>query len=121
MNANITAVLQDICDNLMASGRAYQDYLANGKTFYYAKELMKYNSAIRVSLAADKAKLPLELQQDAGELLFHYAVWTEKWLELEKEIHPADNDVFIFQNSHTFPRHAARNMEKTLEALKKEE
>lgn len=121
MESRIILLLEDVCQRLILSGKAYREYLQNGQTFFYAKQLFQYNSAIQSALIKDMDILPGNLKSDAVELISHYQAWTEKWLELEKEITPSDSDVFIFQNTHTFPRQAARNIEEALEKLKGKE
>jgi hypothetical protein len=121
MDIAIITLLENVSQHLEASAIAYRQYLQNGKTYYYAKQLMKYNSAIRLTLEENKSLLTGKLKQSADELILHYDEWMKKWLELEKELKPGDEDEFVFQNTHTFPKEAARYMEEVLAGLKKSE
>jgi hypothetical protein len=112
-------VLEDVYENLQLSRQAYMAYLENGKTYRYAKLLMKYNTAICEQLVAGEDILPAELTPAAKALLEHYEIWTTKWLSLERELNPADEDVFVFQNTHTFPREAAVRIEAAYLETKK--
>lgn len=118
MDNRIILLLEDVCQHLEQSGRAYKEYLQNGCTFFYAKQLMEHNSAIQSALTKSMDILPDSLKNDAEQLVNHYKTWTEKWLALEKETSPSDDDVFIFQNNHTFPRKAAQKIEETFEKFK---
>jgi hypothetical protein len=119
MDTAVITLLENICQNLDASAIAYRQYLQNGKTYGYAKELMKFNSAIGSVLSENSSLLAGTLQKSADELIFHYNEWTKKWLALEEELKPGDDDEFVFQNSHTFPRQAAQHLEQVLAELKK--
>jgi hypothetical protein len=107
----LRVVLEEVYKNLQSSRQAYLAYLENGKTYRYAKLLMKYNTAICEQLVAGEKILPSELWPDAKALLEHYEIWMAKWLSLERDLSPADEDVFVFQNTHTFPREAAQRIE----------
>ncbi|MBL7746176.1 MAG: hypothetical protein JNM19_02005 [Chitinophagaceae bacterium] len=106
-----TALLKELLDQLESSKLAYQQYLAGGKTFRFAQELKKYNSAIMLLLQTKGHLLSDALQQDAAALLFHYHAWTTKWEQLAAAIHPQPDDLFVFENDVTFPRQAAGNLE----------
>jgi len=99
------------------SSIAYQQYLAGGKTFRFARDLKFHNSNALRLLIENKATLPEELQEDIQSLIIHYSEWSEKWEKLaaEEEHHP--DDVFVFANDTTFPRVAAQNIEMALITL----
>ena len=115
---NQVDLLGQVYHNLTRSGTAYKEYLENGKTFKYARELRIYNELIRKLLLEKGSLLSEELQADALSLLAHYDAWIQKWDELKAEINPLDDDVFIFVNSSTFPRAAAQNLEKEYARLR---
>jgi hypothetical protein len=103
--------LQSLCKNLDASGTAYKNYLAGGKTFAHALELKKYNSTITSLLVSNKHLLNQSQQQDAEALLFHYQAWKIKWEQLAASLKPQPDSVFVFENEITFPRAAAGRFE----------
>ncbi len=105
------ALLKELLGQLESSKLAYQQYLAGGKTFRFAQELKKYNSAIMLLLHKKGPLLAEALQPDAAALLFHYHAWTTKWEELAAATNPQPDDVFVFENEVTFPRQAAGNLE----------
>lgn len=110
--------LAQLCEYLAASAVAYQQYLAGGKTFRYAKELKKYNGQISSLLADAPRYLAISQQEDAAALLHHYSVWTSKWEQLAEAMNPGPDDEFVFANEVTFPRQAARNLEAEYSRVK---
>jgi len=100
-----------------ASLEAYRDYLQNGKTFSYAKELRRVNTSMIDLLEEGKHLLKDDLLMAAEKLLEHYTIWRSKWDELEKEISPEPDDEFVFQNEHTFPKEAALIFERAYRDL----
>lgn len=112
--------LEEICQLLNQSALAYQSYLQNGKTYSHACELKKFNSRIRLLLAEKLDDFPVKIQSDACDLIAHYDAWTEKWEELEAQLRPVSTDLFVFENSHHFPRDAAKNLEQELNRYKQD-
>lgn len=110
-------LLKEIVTTLEASKEAYLDYLGNGKTFSHAETIKKHNSRIMELLGSQKKLLSPSLQQDAAALLVHYNAWTEKWDALAAALNPKADDVFIFANNITFPKHAAQNLETAYKQL----
>jgi hypothetical protein len=104
-------IIAEVCENLKKSNKAYNEYLAIGKTFRYAKELKKYNTLIIDLLTKNHLQFPFLLKQDADKLLYHYHTWLKKWNELAEKAKPNDDDFFAFPNEVTFPREAAKNFE----------
>lgn len=96
---------------------AYQDYLANGRSFLWASSLRRINSAARSLLLAKGYLLPAELQDDAAALVRHYDVWLTLWDDLAERTIPALNDPFVFENSVTYPRDAEDRLEQLYAAL----
>jgi hypothetical protein len=116
-NFKLQKLLAEVVKNLKESEKTYKEYISNGKTFRYAKELKKYNNLIIELLSEDKNLLPLVLQQDAEKLLHHYNTWMKKWIELEELMNPDNEDLFAFPNEVTFPREAAKNIESAYQKL----
>ncbi|MBL7739455.1 MAG: hypothetical protein JNK14_09555 [Chitinophagaceae bacterium] len=104
--------------NLKRSETAYKEYLGNGKTFRYARILRVYNEKIRQLVMEKGYLLPHHLQQDGLDLVSHYDVWMQKWDELKEQINPSPDDEFVFPNSVTFPKEAARHLEQEYERIK---
>lgn len=97
---------------------AYEDYLANGRTFLWANSLKRINGAARALLLAKGYLLPDELQDDAAALLRHYDVWLTRWDDHAERTAPALDDPFDFENSVTFPRDAEERLERLYRTLR---
>ena len=95
-----------------------KEYLSSGKIFRFAQQLKQCNSKALELLTQHKQLLPSDMQPHATILINHYNIWTEKWRKLAKELNPAPDDEFVFANTVTFPREAARNLETLYEKLK---
>lgn len=116
----LTELLSPVYIQLKRAETGYRNYQANGKTYLYARIIREANTAIR-DLILQKAYLqPEELEKEFMLLLEHIDIWDQKWLALEKELQPHPDQPFIFQNSHTFPREAARQIESLYLQLKRE-
>lgn len=105
-------------DSIEASGIAYRNYISGGKTFRFAQELKKHNDRITRLINENNQLLSPSLKKDAAELLHHYDVWTEKWIQLAKVMNPAPDDIFVFANEVTFPKQAAVHIEEEYKKLK---
>ncbi len=106
--------------NLKRSEAAYKEYLQGGKTFMYAKTLRLYNEKIRQLIMEKGYLLPEALQNDGLALVSHYDIWMQKWDELKMRLNPSPDDEFVFANSFTFPKEAARNLEQEYVRLKQQ-
>ncbi|MEI9810787.1 MAG: hypothetical protein WDO16_24565 [Bacteroidota bacterium] len=106
--------------NLKRSATAYKEYLEGGKTFMFASILRLYNEKIRELLLEKGYLLPDSLQHDALALVSHYDIWMQKWDELKTTLNPSPDDEFVFPNTFTFPKEAARNLEQEYKRLKQE-
>jgi hypothetical protein len=104
--------LQAVHHLMHDSLKAYNNYMQNGKTFLYAKELLIYNSSMMDLLTGNSDLLPDDLKAAAAALIEHYTIWRNKWDELEKEICPGPGDVFVFENRHVFPKWSALLLEE---------
>lgn len=113
----LTRLLSDIHFLMEDSLKAYTDYQQNGKTYRYAKELRRCNSSMIDLLTANENILTDELKTAATALTEHYTIWRNKWDELEREISPEPDDVFVFENKHVFPKQAAVLLEKEYQNL----
>ncbi|HEY6504496.1 MAG TPA: hypothetical protein VIZ28_11025 [Chitinophagaceae bacterium] len=122
MNGSLTGqqfeLIGQLHMNLEISGNAYREYLQGGKTFMFAKILRQYNEKIRELIIEKGWLLPESLQKDALALVLHYDAWMQKWDELKAKLDPSPDDEFVFPNSVTFPKEAARNIEQEHERLK---
>ncbi len=115
---HVTDVVNEVHKLMDASLTAYKNYLANGKTYKYAKQLRKVNTATIELLADKKNTLSAELFSAANLLLEHLHIWRNKWDELENNNKPKLQDEFVFQNNHTFPKKAAALFEEEYQKLK---
>lgn len=107
-------------ESIEASGVAYKNYIAGGKTFRFAQELKKQNDKITQIINRNSQMLSPALQQDTTALLHHYNVWTEKWIKLAADIIPEQDDIFVFENNVTFPKQAAINIKEEYLKIKTE-
>ena len=110
MLVNIHGLMND-------SLKAYQDYLQNGKTYRYAKELRRVNSLMINLLEEGEHLLKDDLLNAAAHLREHYTAWRNKWDQHQELLSPGPDDIFAFENAHTFPRHAASLFEEQYKAL----
>lgn len=114
----MTSFLGLLLPTLEQSILDYKAYLAAGKTFRFACVLKENNRKALQLLQEHKHQLPGTLQADAAALIEHYIVWTDKWEELADELNPGPDDEFVFPNTVTFPRDAARRLEDFYNTLK---
>lgn len=111
-------LITSLHDSIEDSGIAYRNYINGGKTFRFAQELKKHNDKITQLINENNQLLSPSLKKDAAELLHHYNVWTEKWIQLATAMNPAPDDVFVFANEVTFPKQAAVDIEEEYKKFK---
>jgi hypothetical protein len=107
---------------LHLSRRAYAKYLVN-KIFLHAKNIRFANEKVYGLLAELPAYLPVELRDDAIELLNHYGIWMSQFDEWEKEQRPKLADPFVFyhlDDQSAFPKEAEQHFFDYYKKLKKE-
>lgn len=114
----LLSFLKELVATWNQSTISYKEYLSSGKTFRFAQQLRQCNSKALELLTNHKQLLPDDMQFNATTLINHYNIWTEKWDHLAAELTPAPNDKFVFANTVTFPKEAARNLETLYEQLK---
>lgn len=114
---DLFSLLQSVVQHWQQSTNAYADYLENGKTFRYAQELKKHNTAVANLLTTNKSVIPVDLQSDVEAIIEHYTIWTAKWNEHAGRLNPGPDDEFVFENEHRFPREAARRVEAVFSVL----
>ena len=118
MTEQLTNILGQIVINFKRSEIAYKNYLQDEKIFIHAKALKACNEKVRHLLIENSFLLSDSLQHDALNLITHYDIWIEKWNELEKTQKPSLSEIFVFENSHTFPKEAARRIENEFNRIK---
>ena len=91
---------------------AYNNYLTNGKTFIFAKILKNSNQAAQTLLLENSYLLSDNLIADSLKLIAHFDIWMEKWNDLANSKFFKLEEEFSFENSFTFPKEAAKNLEK---------
>lgn len=104
--------------NLKRSEIVYKNYLQDDKKFIHAKILKTCNEQLRSLLIENSHLLSETLQKDALNLIIHYDIWIEKWNELEQTKKFSLDEIFVFQNRHTFPKDAAKRIENEYTKLK---
>ena len=96
---------------------AYQQYIHNGKTFRFAKELRKCNTEMIDLLLHDSIRQCPDLSEAAHALIEHYIIWRNKWDDLAAILKPSPDDGFVFENEHRFPKWAAKKIEEAYELI----
>lgn len=114
----LLSFLKELVATWNQSTISYKEYLSSGKTFHFAQQLRQCNSKALELLISHKQLLPDDMQLNATTLINHYNIWTEKWDRLAAELNPAPDNEFVFANTVTFPKEAARNLETLYEQLK---
>ena len=95
--------LRPLALRLALANRAYQNYLANGRTFLFASILRDHNWAARQIALEYGHLLPADLLPEVVLLIEHLDVWLLRWEELRAELSPGNDQEFVFQNAFTFP------------------
>jgi len=104
--------------NLKRSEIAYKNYLQDEKKFIHAKILKTCNEQLRNLLIENSFLLSDTLQHDALSLITHYDIWIEKWNALKQTQKFSLDDIFVFENGHTFPKDAAIRIESEFNRIK---
>jgi hypothetical protein len=119
---NLISFLGELSIEFQRSKITYKEYIDNGNKFIYARILKESNTNIRNNLLKNSFLLSEELQEDALALISHYDIWIEKWSDLYlKNTNLKLDDVFIFQNKHTFPKQSELNLLNKFKKIKKEQ
>ena len=105
-----TEIGRQLVFNLKRAESVYKNYLAEDQKFLHAKNLKKANDKIIEILTNYNQNLPKALENDMLLLLEHLEIWSERWVELQQKLNPSLDDVFIFQNTHQFPKSAAQKI-----------
>ena len=116
-NNEFRLLLQSVVLHWQESAKAYAEYMANGKKFRYAEILKLHNSAAKKLLTDNVTAIPDHLKKDAAAIVEHYTIWSAKWDDLKNKMNPAQEDEFVFENAHRFPKTAAQNLEAALHDL----
>lgn len=116
-NNEFRSLLESVVLHWEQSAKAYADYMANGKTFRYAKELRVHNTAVKDLLNNNTNVIPDEFKSDVEAIIEHYNIWTAKWDTHKDKLNPGPDDVFAFENDHRFPKAAAQKLEAALKEL----
>lgn len=101
-----------------ASWSAYQDYIANGKTFLWASSLKRINAGALSLLRTKAYLLPEQSLDDALALIRHYDAWLTSWNDFADRMAPALSDPFVFANDVRYPREAEANLIRLYESIK---
>lgn len=104
--------------NLKRSEIAYKNYLQDDKKFIHTKILKTCNEQLRSLLIENSFLLSDTLQQDALALVTHYDIWIEKWNELEQTQKFSLDEIFVFENKHTFPKDATIRIESEFNRIR---
>jgi hypothetical protein len=104
------------------SGNSYKRYLSNHH-YLHAQTLKVANSEIMRLLLEKSFLIPENLKPEALKVIDHLDVWFVQFEQLEKDINPNANTVFIFerpQESIEFPKLAEKLFIAEREKLKSE-
>lgn len=110
-NKEFHSLLKSVVEHWNESAKVYKAYMDNGKKFRYAEVLKLLNTAVKNLFTDHIAIVPVVYKQDVEAIIEHYTIWTNKWNNLQAELNPAPDDVFVFENEHRFPRAAAQRLE----------
>ena len=97
---------------------AYQNYMSCNKQFVFACILKNCNEEIVALLVENSYLLPDKLISDSMKLISHYDIWIQKWRELATIQNPTMTDEFVFENTFSFPKDAAKNLQEAYLAIK---
>lgn len=89
---------------------AYDNYIASGKKFLYAKILKNNNERIRQLIMTQGHCLPTEQRAYAIDLVTHIDIWDVLWEDLNSDKVHGLNDEFAFENSATFPKESVASL-----------
>lgn len=107
-------------DTLLKRGEiAYKNYMANKKTFLYAKIINDNNVRIRELILMKSHLLPSDQHQNAIDLVTHIDIWSVLWNALSESRSYDLQDEFVFENSATFPRKSVESLLAYYQELKK--
>jgi hypothetical protein len=98
--------------NFKRSEISYQNYMNNNKKYIFARIIKSCNEESVNILMNNSSLLSNELISDSIKLISYFDIWIEKWNDLENINRPNLDDEFIFENTFTFPRDAAKRLEK---------
>jgi len=110
-NPEFRSLLQSLLTRWEQSGKAYVNYMSDGRKFRYAEELKLHNTAAKTLLIDNITIIPEEFQRDASAIIEHYTIWSAKWDALKSQLNPSPDDEFVFANDHHFPKVAVQNLE----------
>lgn len=105
--------------NFKRSEIAYSNYMNDYKKYLHAKVLKSCNEMIRTLLLENAYLLSESLREDSLKIISHLDIWLEKWNEHERLRQPKNDDEFVFLNTFTFPKDAAKNLENEFFKLNK--
>ena len=89
---------------LKSSKKIYDDYILNGKTFLYAKNLRLINGQILNLIKKPHLEKSNELKKPFFDLRQHIEEWVIIWDKEQLIKKPEDNDVFIFNGYKKYPK-----------------
>jgi len=119
---NLISFLDELSIEFQRSKITYKEYINNGNKFVHARILKESNTNIRNKLLKNNFLLSDELQEDALALINHYDIWIKKWSDLYiKNTNLKLDDIFIFQNQHTFPKQSELKLLNEFRKIKKEQ
>jgi hypothetical protein len=107
----VSNTLNKICFYFKRSTLAYCQYLNNGKTYQYARQLRTINQNTINLILSSKNSIPVELEDDFALVLNHLEVWAELWDKLNQTKIFKLNEPFIFQNKVSFPKESAKRID----------
>jgi hypothetical protein len=97
---------------LKLSGRAYSKYL-NNKIYLHALCIRSSNRKIYDLIVRYPQYIPEQLHPDAVELLNHFDIWQEQFIDEEMKKRPSLNDSFIFfhlDDQSAYPKKSEENI-----------
>ena len=86
------------------SKNKHKDYMNNGKTFFYAKEIKFINLKILDLIKDKNFTKSTELQKIILDLEIHLNEWIFAWNNEQINKNPKDNDLFVFDGYKKYPK-----------------
>ena len=95
---------KELLELLRNSKKTYDNYIINGKTFLYAKNLRLINGQILNLIKKLHLEKSNELKKPFFDLRQHIEEWVIIWDKEQLIKKPEDNDVFIFNGYKKYPK-----------------
>lgn len=102
----------NLLDAFLSQGlKAYQDYIDNERTFFYANIILKNNQRILELILEHVDLFNAEQKNDLLRISFHIQTWLAQWNFLCKTKDFELEDEFVFQTDIKFPKNSLKRLD----------